>query len=612
MLVDETKKIGIIGEAVHGINELGPRRRHLLGLLVLYLLTTVFESFGIGLLLPIAHALQSGGLSDAAVRDQAYWKYLYLGFETLGLKPDLVWLLLLSFVLFMVRNGLTYFRQIAFTAQLQNVIQINRTKGMELFLGAKMSYQEGTSPGTFANDLAVQVVTAIGAIFSFVILFHVVFMGIYYIGFLMLLSWELTLAISLISVAAALAARPLSKYARKTGDILVVANGATSSFLVERISSARLIRLGRTERAETVEMSRRCGDQKVAEKTLQRYSATASLLVETIIVGCGFLLLFFGTTVLQLDLATIGLALIILIRQLPVARELIITRHAIVSNLPAVKRVTALFREMRSQAEIDDGVLVLNGLQRGIEIKNVNFRYQANEKAVLHDVCLHIPARKITALVGPSGGGKSTLIDLLPRLRESDSGSILIDGVSILEFKRSSLRSQIAYIPQSPQIFNVTVEQHIRYGKADASDKEVQLAASLAGASVFIESWADGFRTMLGESGARMSGGQRQRLDLARALVSGAPILILDEPTSNLDAETEKLFRETLIGIQRKTPKTIILVGHNLANVKFADTIAVMQNGSIGEIGTHEELLANGRWYLNAFEIQQGRASATA
>jgi ABC-type multidrug transport system fused ATPase/permease subunit len=168
------------------------------------------------------------------------------------------------------------------------------------------------------------------------------------------------------------------------------------------------------------------------------------------------------------------------------------------------------------------------------------------------------------------------------------------------------LRNGIAFVPQQPQIFNNTAAEHIRYGRDDASDEEVREAARLAGALDFIERLPQGFNTLLGDGGARLSGGQRQRLDIARALVRRAPILILDEPTSALDAEAEAAFRDTLRTLRTETELTILVIAHRLSTIADADRIVLLQHGRMATAGTHDELLAKGGWYADAYRQQRG------
>jgi ABC-type multidrug transport system fused ATPase/permease subunit len=208
----------------------------------------------------------------------------------------------------------------------------------------------------------------------------------------------------------------------------------------------------------------------------------------------------------------------------------------------------------------------------------------------------------MTAIVGPSGGGKSTLIDLLPRLRTPREGTIRFDGNNIEKIRLKSLRQIIAYVPQSPQIFNGTIKNHVLYGKKNATNKEVQEALLMSGAEEFVNKLPQGIETIIGEDAIRLSGGQRQRLDLSRALVKKVPILILDEPTSGLDVESENLFMQALQRIRSETNITIIIITHRLISIADADQIVVLNQGIVEETGKHNELLKKKGWYAKAWK----------
>jgi ABC-type multidrug transport system fused ATPase/permease subunit len=243
-----------------------------------------------------------------------------------------------------------------------------------------------------------------------------------------------------------------------------------------------------------------------------------------------------------------------------------------------------------------------------IEARNVCKVYEtaAGPVTAVDNFSLDVADGEFVCIVGPSGSGKSTFIDLLPRLRDADSGSILIDGRPIADFSVDSLRDAIAFVPQHAQLFNVRVADHIGYGRPGASDAEVREAARLAGAADFIERLPGGYDMLLGEGGERLSGGQRQRLDLARALIRRAPILVLDEPTSHLDADSEQQLRAALARIRDQGETTIVIIAHRLSTIVEADRIIVFEQGRVTDCGTHHELVRRGRWYASAFSQQHG------
>jgi subfamily B ATP-binding cassette protein MsbA len=248
------------------------------------------------------------------------------------------------------------------------------------------------------------------------------------------------------------------------------------------------------------------------------------------------------------------------------------------------------------------GASELPPLTKEIELKNVSFGYANESRSVLRDVSLTIPAGTMVALVGQSGGGKSTLTKLLPRFHDPRSGTVLWDGIDIRDATIASLRKQIALVTQETILFNDTVRHNIAYGKPEASDREIEEASLIAFAHDFIRELPDGYDTIVGERGIFLSGGQRQRLAIARAILVNAPVLILDEATSALDAESERLVQSAISNLVRN--RTTIVIAHRLSTVRRADMILVMEAGRIIERGTHSELLARGGQYKKLYELQ--------
>ena len=338
--------------------------------------------------------------------------------------------------------------------------------------------------------------------------------------------------------------------------------------------------------------------------------ARLSTTIDPIVAGAALLLLYFGVRVAGMSLDALGLFLVILVRLLPVVKQLIQSRESIFQSEGALNAVLDRFDQLAAAAEPRDGGRTFTGLAQAIRFDGVGFTYPGKAAPALGSIDLEIDAGRFIALVGPSGGGKSTLVDLLPRLREPTRGNILLDGVPADAFDLASLRAAIAYVPQTPLILNATAAQHIRYGQPGASDAEVRAAAARAGADGFIAALPNGYDTPLGEAGVQLSGGQRQRLDLARALVRGAAILILDEPTSHLDADSERLFRETLLNLRAAGNMTIIVIGHHLATITDADRIVVLRDGRVIEQGDHRTLLGAAGWYAQAYRKQTSDSPA--
>jgi subfamily B ATP-binding cassette protein MsbA len=236
-----------------------------------------------------------------------------------------------------------------------------------------------------------------------------------------------------------------------------------------------------------------------------------------------------------------------------------------------------------------------------IELRNVAFDYDGTP--ILKNINLKVMKGKTVALVGSSGAGKSTLADLIPRFHDVSSGELLIDGVNIKEYSLRSVRDQISIVTQEPILFNDTIENNIRLGKQDAGLSQIEAAAKVANAFNFITKKESGFETNIGDRGTKLSGGERQRLTIARAIVKNPPILILDEATSSLDTESERLVQDAINNLMQN--RTSIVIAHRLSTIRHADEIIILQKGEIVERGTHDELLKREGYYYRLVMMQE-------
>lgn len=258
---------------------------------------------------------------------------------------------------------------------------------------------------------------------------------------------------------------------------------------------------------------------------------------------------------------------------------------------------------LQTENTVDDNPsgIQMQAFQHAIELRNVNFNY--NGVPILKNINLTVEKGKTVALVGSSGAGKSTLADLVPRFHDVSSGELLIDGTNIRDYSLKSVRDQISIVTQEPILFNDTIENNIRIGKQDASDEEIQEAARIANAHHFISRKESGFRTNIGDRGNKLSGGERQRMTIARAIVKNPPILILDEATSSLDTESERLVQDAINHMMQN--RTSIVIAHRLSTIRHADEIIVLQKGEIVERGTHETLIQKGGYYFRLVQMQE-------
>ena len=576
-------------------------------LLSLHLLGTIMELSSLIILMPVFQFIQSGGDLVSLAGENKYWNWLIDAYSIIGLMPDLATLLVTSLVFLLLRQVFTYIRLLAQAFAKESMITRMRADAFENYLHADISYQDKAESGGLINDLTTDLQRAADYIFGEIMLAGLLIVSAIYLIGLFVLSVPMTFTAIAIFGLALLILRTQMKKSDVAGAAVVQANQRMSAFLIERLHLSRLVRLAGMERAESDQMRTLTTRQRDTLYRLFTLVARVDVVMEPMVIAAAYVLIFVSIEHFGLKIEHIGMFLVIVIRLLPMVKEIARTRQANRATKAAHHSITDRMQEMTRAKEVMTGEQSFIRLIKHFRFENVFFAYdKTNEIAALQGVSVSFPAGKLSAIVGPSGAGKSTLIDMIPRLRRPDKGQILLDDVSIDEFALDKLRSGISSAPQMPQIFNVSVAEHIRYGKADASMDEVKAAAELANAANFINELPNGYETTLGESGVHLSGGQRQRIDLARALVRRAPILLLDEPTSNQDADSEALFREALLKIRAETDITIIVIAYRLSTVAMADKIVVLQSGAITSEGSHQKLLLEDGWYAQAFQKQKG------
>jgi ATP-binding cassette subfamily B protein len=323
-------------------------------------------------------------------------------------------------------------------------------------------------------------------------------------------------------------------------------------------------------------------------------------------LGTIILIYFGGRFVLgqTLDLADLVAFFLYLDLLYQPVQELSRVWESVQQAMAGAERVAELLEEAPQVVEKPQAVLFEGRAQGAIELKDVSFHYQQGE-IVLKDINLSIAPGSVVALVGPTGVGKTTLANLIPRLYDVCQGSITLDGHDIRDLKIKSIRDQISIVLQDVFLFHGTVRENILFGRDNATEEEIIRAAQIANADEFISHLPQGYDTLIGERGVKLSGGQKQRLAIARAVLKDAPILILDEATSAVDVETEFLIQRSLE--QLMVGKTVIVIAHRLSTVRNADLIVVLQGQRIVEQGTHQELLDRDGLYKRLTAVQLDR-----
>jgi subfamily B ATP-binding cassette protein MsbA len=422
---------------------------------------------------------------------------------------------------------------------------------------------------------------------------------------MVLLSPHLSLFLLLFLPITALFIGKISKRLKKQSTAHSVAQGENISHVEETLSSIKVIKAFRAE--ERMLNKFNDGNEKLFsllnKMTLRRDLASPITEVLGVTVLCAILYIggrFVFSEGAELTGGDLMAFILLFAMIINPAKNLSTTISSMQKGMGAVERIEEILNapilvEEKANAKI------LNGFNQSIEFKNVSFKY--DDKTILKNINFVIEKGKTVALVGSSGAGKSTLADLIPRFHDVSEGAILIDGVDIKDFTLQSLRKQMSIVTQEAILFNDSIANNIALGNINASSEEITEAATIANAHQFIQHKENKYDTNIGDRGMKLSGGERQRITIARAVLQNPPILILDEATSSLDTESERLVQDAIVNLMQD--RTSLVIAHRLSTISNADEIIVLQKGSIIERGTHDSLLSQNGFYKKLVEMQE-------
>jgi subfamily B ATP-binding cassette protein MsbA len=428
---------------------------------------------------------------------------------------------------------------------------------------------------------------------------------------LLRMSWQLTLLALVVAPLLIALLQPLLRKLRKGHRRLSNQYGEMTAVVQESVSGIRLVKSFGGEEYEEGRFREGSGRYARGMVRVTRLSVLAQPITETVGTAVAVTILWVGARMVGADAMTGSVLitfLILVMRMLQPLKQLSQVPTTAQQSLAAAERIFEVL-DSPTEASLDRGKVTTARFERALEFERVSFAYE--EEPVLSDVSFVAAKGEIIALVGASGAGKTTLVDLIPRFYEPTSGRILLDGVDTREIALPALRSLVGIVSQDTVLFNDTVRSNLAYGSTGKfTDAQIEAAARAANAHGFIAELPDGYDTVLGERGTRLSGGQRQRLSIARALLVDPPILILDEATSALDTESERLVQEAIDRLL--AGRTVLVIAHRLSTVAHADQILVLDRGRVVEHGTHASLLARRGHYhrLHALQFAADDASA--
>jgi ATP-binding cassette, subfamily B, bacterial MsbA len=417
-------------------------------------------------------------------------------------------------------------------------------------------------------------------------------------------NWKLALFAIIMIPLASFAAKKLGKRMSKVTTEQMKKAGILNTYLIEVFKNHKLMKIFQQENYEKSRAEKYIDNLKETSKKINIVFVRSSPIMEFltgIMIGC--LIYISAKLVLKNELEVSNffsfLAAMMLAYQ-PV-RSLATLNVTIQQGLSGAKRIIPLIDNQNKIIEnYNDNNLIIN--QGNIKFSNISFKYNKNENQILNSVNLDLPGKKMTALVGHSGAGKSTILNLIPRFYDADSGDISIDGQSIYKSKIYSLRKSISLVSQDTTLFDDTIKNNIAYANLSASLAEIEEAAKFSFADEFIKNLPKKYDTIIGENGIRLSGGEKQRLSIARAILKKSPIILLDEATSSLDAETEDKIQKAINFLTKG--RTTIVIAHRLSTILNSDKIYVIDQGQVSGQGTHEELIISSKVYKNFYEKQ--------
>ena len=506
--------------------------------------------------------------------------------------------------IFLVRGTLGYLSSYTLAWVSNKVVVDLRNAMFERLLTLPTRYYDDRSSGALMSKVAYDAGGVTGAattVLTVLVRDTLAVVGL--LGWLLYLSWQLTLITLVIAPGVAIVVKVSSKRMRRMSQEVLRTMGDVTHVLQESVDCHKEVKIFGGQDYEARRFDR--SNQKQRGYNM-RVTMAAAATVPIVQIFASIAVAVIISIAMQQSAAnelSVGGFVSFLTAMLMLLAPI---KHLTEVNSPLQRGLASaesVFEVLDERAEEDTGMRTLQRAKGRVEYERVSFAYPGSGREALDDVSVRIEPGETIALVGPSGGGKTTFVNLLPRFYEVTGGRILIDGIDAREITLANLRENIALVSQDVALFNDTVAANIAYGRAGgASRTELETAARAAHALDFISEMPQGFDTQIGENGVRLSGGQRQRLAIARALLKDAPILLLDEATSALDSESERHVQAALAELMRG--RTTIVIAHRLSTIEHADRIVVLQGGRVSETGSHAELLARNGTYARLYRIQ--------
>ena len=520
-------------------------------------------------------------------------------------KTLIVVIPILIILAFATKGASLYFARIIMIGVAQDVTKDIQSDMVKSLIKADTQLIDNKHTGEFVSNLTNDTSMITNLVSTVMLnLFKDTLTLIGLLGVMFYQNWKLAFVAIIMIPVASLAAKTLGKRIGKVSTQAMKKAGTLNSYLIELFKNHRIIKIFQKEEYENQRANTHLEELKEMGKKIMSVFIRATPIMETM-TGIMIALLIFisGKLILagEIDINNFFSFLAAMMLAYQPVRSLATLNMAVNQGLSSAKRILPII-DIKNEITDNKESVDLNLSNCEIKFINCNFKYNKSENLILKNLNMEISGGKMTALVGHSGAGKSSILNLIPRFYDCNSGDITIDGQSIYSVKLEKLRNNISIVTQDTTLFDDTIKNNILYANINATDEEIKEAAEKSFADEFIKNLPKKYDTLIGENGIRLSGGEKQRLSIARAMLKKTPIILLDEATSSLDAETENKIQQAINLLTKN--KTTIVIAHRLSTILNSNKIFVIDNGKISSEGTHEELLEKSSIYKNFYEKQ--------
>jgi len=583
------------------LNVVGMPKLTVMFAIVLSILSILFETAGLSMIFPAISYLNNDGDMAGLVSEFPLWLFFEKATRFLGITANFASLMILTITLFVVGITLSFFRAWWINRLKFKYMSLCRHRLATGMIESSTGYLENYQTGDLLNDLQVETERTIAYISQCINAACLFLTVSAYMSLAVIISPKTVMTLAPIALVLYLVSRHYTMLSRNVGLEITKSNNFVLTSLSSLLTRHKLIKISNKSKDEGIELQRLLESQ--ANLYIKGMLLHLKLSYSTEIIGVSMLggFLYVATQTFGVAFAGVATMAAAIYRLIPRLKEFLLALQSVESYLGSVLKVADRASSLAEKKSNTLGTKEFPKEFKFIEIRNVDFEYK-NGIPTLAALNAKIPAGKITAIVGPTGSGKSTLLDLLLGLRQPTKGEILIQTTKVSDITRESIAKNISFSPQETQIFSGSLAAHVYYGNESRTLSEVTEALKYSEALEFFGGASSKSAITLERDAFLLSGGQKKRLDLARCILKDPQLLLLDEPTGNLDARTEHEFGKTLKKMCKDQNKTIILIGHQMSLVQIADNIIILKDGSIECQGSNKYVSTRSAWYREAIK----------